>query len=213
MTQKTYRPDQPDPLAQSANRLIRWVARHWLFLFNLAWAVYVFTPFLAPIFMRLGWQLPAHAIYTIYSSLCHQLPDHSYFLFGPTYAPSTEAIAAAGFPTDVGLFLFRRMIGSSEFGYKVALCQRDVAIYGAVLLAGLLYGLLRTHMQIRSLRLWVYGLLVMPMAVDGVTQLLGWHDSNWWLRTITGMLFGLASVWLAYPYVEQAMGEVITAEA
>ena len=31
-------------------------------------------------------------------------------------------------------------VGSPELGYKVAFCERDVAIYLAVLLAGLAYG-------------------------------------------------------------------------
>jgi uncharacterized membrane protein len=46
------------------------------------------------------------------------------------------------------------------------------------------------------------------MAVDGFTQLFGWRESDWLLRTITGCLFGMATVWLAYPYVQEAMDDV-----
>ena len=38
-----------------------------------------------------------------------------------------------------------------------------------------------------------YLLLIAPMAIDGLTQLVGWRESNWELRTLTGALFGLAS--------------------
>jgi uncharacterized membrane protein len=50
------------------------------------------------------------------------------------------------------------------------------------------------------------------MAVDGFTQLFGWRQSDWFLRTATGALFGMASVWLAYPYIEDAMQDLIETE-
>ncbi len=55
-------------------------------------------------------------------------------------------------------------------------------------------------------------LFMIPIAIDGLTQLVGWRESNWLLRSITGALFGFAAVWLAYPYVDEAMQEVVEAE-
>ena len=55
-------------------------------------------------------------------------------------------------------------------------------------------------------------LFLIPIAIDGGTQLIGWRESNWFLRTVTGALFGFASVWLAYPYVEDAMADVMAEE-
>ena len=40
------------------------------------------------------------------------------------------------------------------------------------------------------------------MAIDGFTQLFGWRESTPELRTLTGALFGLASVWLIYPRID-----------
>jgi uncharacterized membrane protein len=194
----------------AANGLIIWLARHWLALFNTAWAIYLFTPMLAPIFMHLGWTLPAQAIYTFYSVLCHQLPDHSYFFFGPTLAPQDAELIAGGMSASMSLFAQRAFIGSVETGWKVALCQRDVAIYAAVLVGGLIYGLVRD--RIRPLPFKVFIVLCIPIAVDGLTQLVGWRESTWLLRTLTGALFGFAAVWLAYPYVEDAMAEVLEGE-
>lgn len=193
-----------------ANGLVVWIARHWLLLFNAAWALYVLTPFMAPIFMQLGLYAPARAIYAIYSVFCHQLPDHSYFLYGPNPAPAAPALATAGLPEGLDIFAQRRFIGNEFIGFKVALCQRDVAIYGAVLFGGLVYGLLRTRVQPPSLKL--YAILLIPIAVDGLTQMIGLRESNWWLRSVTGALFGFASVWLAYPYVDDAMQGVIESE-
>ena len=185
-------------------------ARHWLFIFNLAWLVYFVTPFLAPLFMQFDWPAQAQVVYLIYSYLCHQLPDHSYFLFGPTFAPQEVELIAGGMSASANLFAQRAFIGSPEVGWKVALCQRDLAIYASVFLTGLLYGLVRNRM--RPLPFRYYLLFLIPIAVDGGTQLIGWRESTWVLRTITGALFGFASVWLAYPYVEDAMADVMADE-
>jgi uncharacterized membrane protein len=40
------------------------------------------------------------------------------------------------------------------------------------------------------------------MGIDGLTQLPGWRESTWELRTITGLLFGAANVWLLFPRVD-----------
>ena len=206
---------QPDslPVSQPANQasgLVMGFARHWLVFFNLAWLIYVVTPFLAPVFMQIDWTAQAQVVYLIYSYLCHQLPDHSYFLFGPTLAPQEAELIAGGMSESANLFAQRSFIGSPEVGWKVALCQRDVAIYAAVLLTGVLYGLVRNRM--RPLPFKFYVLFLIPIAIDGGTQLIGWRESNWFLRTVTGALFGFASVWLAYPYVEDAMADVMAEE-
>ena len=206
-------PPAPRPtsaISRAANGVVIWVARHWLALFNTAWALYVFMPFLAPILMRAGMPEAAQLIYTVYSVFCHQLPDHSYFLFGPDLAPQDSALIAAGMSSSSNLFQVRSFIGTPEIGWKVALCQRDVAIYASVFLTGLLYGAVR-H-RVRKLPFKIYVLFVIPIAVDGLTQLVGWRESNWWLRTVTGALFGFASVWFAYPYLEEAMEDVLEEE-
>ena len=110
----------------------------------------------------------------------------------------------------LGLFQRRAFRGNEVNGYKIAICQRDVAIYGSVVMAGLLFGLLRRRVRAPSLK--VYLLFLIPMALDGFSQLFGLRESNWWLRTATGALFGGASVWLAYPYLEAAMRDVIRSE-
>ena len=193
-----------------ANRLVTGIARHWLALFNIAWGLYVFLPFLAPIFMALGLTGPARVIYRVYSFACHQLPDHSYFFFGDLLAPHLHDLEAGGLEAGLNLFGQRRFIGNDDTGFKVAICQRDVAIYGSVLLAGIFYAL--TRRQARPLNWRLYILFLIPIAVDGTTQLFGLRESTWLLRTMTGVLFGMASVWLAYPYVEDAMRDVLEDE-
>jgi uncharacterized membrane protein len=206
---------QPPPSVVSdiASRIVLWVARHWLALFNTGWGLYTFVPFLAPILMHNGFVAPARLIYGIYSFACHQLPDHSYFLFGKTAVPLAPELMASGAPDATNLFLFRTFIGNPQIGYKVALCERDIAIYGSVFVAGLIFALIRQRVAVRAPSLRVYLLFLLPIALDGFSQLFGLRESNWWLRSVTGAIFGVASAWFAYPYVEDAMQEVIETES
>lgn len=195
-----------------ANGFVSAIARHWLLLFNTGWALYVGLPFLAPIFMQMGWAAPARMIYSVYSVLCHQLPDHSYFLFGDSLAPSLAELQARGLDARLNLFEQRTFIGNIQAGYKVAICQRDIAIYSAVLVTGLLYAFLshRADRPLRALNWKLYILLLIPIALDGGSQLVGLRESDWFLRSLTGALFGAASVWLAYPHVDGAMREMLS---
>jgi uncharacterized membrane protein/glutaredoxin len=206
------------------NRLLYGISRHWLAVFNLLVLLYVGVPFLAPVLMKAGIEAPARLIYSIYSPLCHQLPYRSWFLFGEQAAYPLAA-AGVGGETFQGissippydLSTARALIGDSHIGFKVALCERDVAIYGAILLGGLIFALVRHRLKPIPVWLWfVVGIL--PIAVDGGSQLLSAlplidfpiRESTPFLRTLTGILFGLANVWLAYPYVEEAMQDTRT---
>ena len=209
---------RPAPLPRSAfadgvDRLINGIARHWLAIFNTAWALYFLLPLAAPLFMQVGLVTPARVIYGLYSFTCHQLPDHSYFLFGSNPVPLIPDLEANGMGEGLDLLQRRQFIGNPELGYKTAICQRDLAIYGAVLAAGLLYALVRPKGDkgMRQLPLWLFLIFLIPIGVDGLTQLVGLRESNWELRTLTGALFGAAAVWFAYPYVDDAMQEVLAA--
>lgn len=198
------------------DRFAAWLARHWLAVFNVLVALFVGLPILAPILMEAGATGAANVIYTAYAPTCHQLPERSFFLFGHQHVYSVAELEASGAVPE-GLNILQRELlrwqGSAETGFKMALCERDVAIYGSILLAGLLFGALRGRLKGRDgklpkLPLWLYGLLLLPILIDGGTQLFGLRESDWLLRVLTGALFGSATVWLAYPYVEESMADV-----
>jgi uncharacterized membrane protein len=175
--------------------LLMAVRRHWLLAVNVTVAMFVGLPFLAPVLLALGYDGPATAIYAAYQLVCHQWAFRSYFLFGPHVEYGPDVLREI-----VGSEAMHGFVGSPELGYKVAFCERDVAIYLAVLLAGLAYG--RYRERLPRLGMAGYALLILPMAADGFTQLFGWRESTVELRTLTGALFGLASVWLIYPRVD-----------
>jgi uncharacterized membrane protein len=101
--------------------------------------------------MVAGAKSPANLIYRSYGFVCHQLAFRSWFLFGeqvayPRVAASVAGIESFGSATglsegnsSVDMLAARNFIGNDEVGYKVAFCERDVAIYAAILLFGLIY--------------------------------------------------------------------------
>lgn len=93
------------------------------------------------------------------------------------------------------------------FGQQIAFCQRDLAIYGTMLLGSLTYGMLRGRLPPLSWKLYV--LASAPMALDGGTQLAGWRESTWELRVVTGFLFGLATIWTLYPVIDQKIRWIV----
>ena len=203
-------------ISATINRLAAWLARHWLAVFNTVVAVFIGLPFLAPVLMEAGLTGPARAIYLIYAPTCHQLPERSFFLFGPRLTPSVADLEASqAIPAGQSIIqhMALRFPGTPATGYKVAVCERDTAIYGAILLNGLLFGALRPTLRRRGklpkMPLWLFALFVAPAAVDGMTQLFGLRESTWYLRLITGFIFGTGLVWLAYPFVEEAMNDVV----
>jgi len=105
-------------------------------------------------------------------------------------------------------FVCHQMPSRSFFiaGHQMAMCQRDMAIYTAIFLAGVAYSLVRG--RVRPLPIWAFALLIIPMAVDGALQLLGVLESTPLRRLITGGLFGLACVLLAFPYLEEGFQEI-----
>lgn len=91
-------------------------------------------------------------------------------------------------------------------GYQMCLCSRCLAIYSSLLAGGLILTLFRyrpfLHIRPISWKIWLLGMI--PMALDGGTQLFGWHESNVYLRLLTGMIFGLATAWFVLPQIEEA---------
>jgi uncharacterized membrane protein len=207
--------------ARGVNRAILQVARHWLLLFNMAVFLFVSIPFLAPVLLRAGASTPADVIYRVYSPLCHQLAFRSWFLFGeqPAYPRELAGLPGVTYENETGLppddyLAAKRFVGGNGTGYKVAMCQRDIGIYGGILVAGLLFGLVRHRLRAPSMLLWIM-IGIVPMALDGGSQLVSnipffpfeARESTPLLRTITGALFGVMCVWLAYPYVEESMSD------
>jgi uncharacterized membrane protein len=211
------------------DRLSSWISMHYLAVLNIFLCLYIGLPFAAPTFMKAGWQLPAQVIYKIYSPLCNQWAFRSWFLFGEqAYYPHAAArvpgvltfeqvtgITDLNDPSRIQARLFE---GNPTLGYKVAICERCVAIWGTMALFGLIYA--ASGRKIPRLHWLVWLLLgVMPMGLDGTIQLvsqfplvwihiyLPYYESTPLMRTLTGSLFGFLSAWFMFPPLEESMLE------
>ena len=236
-------------LALFIDRLALGLSRHWLLIAVLALGLWVLLPWLAPALMAAGLERGARLIYTFYSFQCHQLPQRSYFLFGPRLMYPMADINAAWPYTDH--FRLRQFIGTPEMGYKVAWSDRMVSLYTPLFIGGLLFALAsragtmrwrsRTERPWRPLPVRRWLLALVPIFVDGFTHMIsdaihpiyGFRDSNawlaaltnnafaptfyagdalgsfnWWMRLLTGLLAGFATVWLVYPHLGEAFAEM-----
>jgi uncharacterized membrane protein len=91
------------------------------------------------------------------------------------------------------------------FGHQFGLCARNLSIYSSMFLSSLIFVL--SKKRIPGIPWWLWVLLILPMAIDGTTQMFGLRESTWELRVLTGTLFGLGSIWFVLPLMEKAMQE------
>ncbi|MCL5952715.1 MAG: DUF2085 domain-containing protein [Chloroflexi bacterium] len=189
----------------SVDHAVMFIARHWLLIANVSLFVFIGLPFLAPILMHYGYTGPAELIYRTYKLTCHQLAYRSFFLFGQQSAYTIDQLRALLSVHNEDFLYWTFFQGNLVLGYKMAWCERDAAIYGSMLISSLIFGLVRTRVKPLDWRLYL--VLMTPMAIDGFTQLFGWRESTYELRVITGVLFGVGSVWTLFPHLEMAMRE------
>jgi uncharacterized membrane protein len=210
-----------------------WLSRHWFELFLAIYGLWVFTPFLAPFFMYLGWTGVGKAIYFIYSFFCHQLPERSFFLFGEKTMYSLNEIQAAWQDT-INPLILRKFIGNETMGWKIAWSDRMISFYTSVWVFAALWFPFRR--KVKPLSWWAFVLLLLPLIMDGGSHTIsdfagigqGFRDTNQWLAVLTnhsfsaifytgdalgsfnsivrlfsGLLAGFGIVWLAFPYIFQ----------
>jgi uncharacterized membrane protein len=209
--------------------------RYWIIPLSIALGIYVGFPFLAPLFMHIGWANAARVIYFIYSWLCHQLPERSYFLYGSKLTYSLAEVQNAWQYTFNPVIL-RQFIGNPGMGWKIAWSDRMVSMYTSLWLFGLVWWLVRR--RLKPLPWWGLVLFLLPMVLDGSSHFIsdlagigqGFRADNLWLaeltrhifqtsfysgdawgsfnslmRLLTGLMFGIGSVWYTYPYLDRVL--------
>lgn len=213
-----------------ADKFTFWLSRHYLAVLNVFLLLYVGLPFLAPVLIHSGHPRLARPIYIAYGAVCHQLAYRSWFLYGdqpfyPREAANVEGYLsyeeATGRPagnTNREVFDARAFTGEElggTIGYKVAFCQRDVAIYGAMFLFGVLFAITRRRIPPLPWFLWMV-IGVGPIALDGGSQLLSqfvnlpflaFRESTPFLRTFTGMMFGFMTAWFGFPLLQETFDD------
>jgi uncharacterized membrane protein len=210
----------------AADRFTYWFSRHYVGVLNILVIIYLGLPVLAPVLLRAGFEAPARLIYRGYGLVCHQLSFRSFFIFGeqlvyPREAAHVDDLLSYSQATGLGeestvadLYQARDYVGNPEVGYKIALCQRDMAIYLGILMFGLIFAISGRRLPALPWYLWLL-LGIVPVGLDGLSQLLSqppmdflpYRESTPFLRSLTGFLFGFSTAWFGYPIVEETMAE------
>ncbi|MBI1879468.1 MAG: DUF2085 domain-containing protein [Chloroflexi bacterium] len=210
-----------------ANRQILWLADHWLAVFNGFFFLYVGLPFLAPILLANGYTGPANTLYNLYRATCHQLPSRSYFVLGEQVAICHRdvAIYSAFLVGGLGYNLVRSRLKPPQLRWYVFFLW-PIALDSGMQLAS---DWLRNGVSMTTL--WAIGFIALGLtsAILHSQKYLTWHSflyfsagplalfylnyfglyqSDLFRRTISGIIFGLATVWLAYPYLEDAFQDI-----
>lgn len=219
-TETTIQSDQ-----SLSNKTGAWIKHHYLALINIALAIYAFLPMMAPVLMKTGQTSGADVVYKLYKPLCHQLAYRSFFLFGEQIVYPRELAGIVGLKSyeevirfdsqdQLAAIAFR---GNEQLGYKIALCQRDLAIYLSLLLFGLMFSITGRKLKPLPWLAWIIFALV-PIGLDGFSQLisqmeipfLGWlsvRESTPLLRVLSGSMFGWFTAWFGLPSIEEMMNE------
>ncbi len=122
-------------------------------------------------------------LFTAFSYTCHQLASRSYCFY-----------SADGAIGDCPALHARAPVLDSEKGpaYEFPVCARDIAIYLGAWLSGLAVYFTKWKGAKNTPNPIFFILALIPIGLDGGTQLLGWRESTNELRLITGLIAGLA---------------------
>ena len=90
-------------------------------------------------------------------------------------------------------------------GHQLGLCARNFSIYTSMFLTSVVFVLSKKRLP--GIPWWVWVLMILPMALDGTTQMFGLRESTWQLRMITGTLFGVGSIWFVLPFMQKTIEE------
>ena len=183
---------------------------------------YAITPFISPLLFSLNPDSAiAKNIQNIYTLFCHQRPQSSLFLFGgenSQYFYTLDELKELGVvPENSLVSTGAGYWGNEEIGYKVAFCIRDVGIYSALALMGLLLVIfMNVKKKIVRVHWSIILLLMLPMAFDGIFQFavmsfdIAWVPETYLLsmhkKLITGILFGIGAALFVFPNLKDASG-------
>ena len=96
------------------------------------------------------------------------------------------------------------------FGHQLGMCERNFSIYASMFIASLVFVLSKKRLP--GIPWWLWVLMILPMAIDGTTQMVGLRESTWLLRVLTGTLFGLGNIWFVLPLIQKTILETAPAQ-
>ena len=212
-------------LSRWFNQRILWLSRHWLAVANTFFFVYVGMPLLAPVLLATGFTKAANTIYQLYNMVCHQLPTRAYFILGEQVPMCERCIAiyatlfAGGVIFNIArvrplparwylLFALPMALdGGSAFVSELAQVVPLWIFWG---LWTLLTGLVITGLYLQKMLTWqVVIVFAGGFLALAYLQFVGLRISNTPIRTLTAVIFGVGTVWFAYPILEDGFKDTV----
>jgi uncharacterized membrane protein len=148
------------------------------------------------------------AAYQAFSYTCHQKLSRSLCLFGgPDGYWIADCTAQEGaFVTGSEDRTAVKVVADSVTGYKMPVCSRDVGLYGAMLLGGLIYPFVRRLEDGAMYPAIFLVLAIVPLGIDGSLQLVSElgvlpfiYESTNLMRVATGAIAGFVAAFYAIP--------------
>lgn len=178
-------------------------------IFTVIMAIVVFLIFYTP-YIALAGNTLADSLYNPgFSWACHQKISRSLCMFKTTdgnyYVADCTKQSNEYIVNDNKIKSIKNEQG--ELGYKMPVCSRDIAIYGAMLIAAIIYPFMR-KLDDKNVPPTIYLLLALvPIGLDGGLQLLselgirvfGAYESTNLIRTVTGAIAGFALPFYIFP--------------
>lgn len=94
------------------------------------------------------------------------------------------------------------------FGNQMPVCVRCTGIYFGFLIGTIIYPFIRGLKTREIPHRWILILALLPLGIDGFTQLIGLRESTNDLRIITGMFFGMLTAFFIMPAFLQIYDEL-----
>ncbi len=171
-----------------------------VFFALLVGAIFI-TPFLA--FSR-----DMDGVYTAFSYTCHQKMSRSICLFseGKTYWLGDCLPQSGQFINDPTDRIATSVRIGDITGYKMPVCSRDVGLYLAMLIGGVVYPLVFGLENRKVFPAIFLVVAIVPLGLDGTIQLLSElgmlpfvYESTNMIRLATGAIAGFAAAFYAIP--------------
>lgn len=167
-----------------ADRFGRLLVTRWSLLLSGLLAIYAGLPWLSPLLRSWGFERTGQAIFAMYRTLCHQLPERSFFI-GQNQVCYCHRCTA----------LYTSLLVMSVI-FSIGRWQR--AISNRLLL------LLTLPIAIDGTRHLINDLLP-GLGLRADVSAVG--SLNFWLRIITGTLFAIGVVLWAYPRLQRGIAQ------
>ncbi len=160
-------------------------------------ALFTLPVFMVP-FLAAADSPAAEPLYSFYGYTCHQFISRSI-----CYFPG-QGVADCIPGGELLPYRLHAVDNSGTIGYPFPVCARDIGIYLAALISGLLLIFLKKENAMAIPNPLFFILALAPIALDGGTQLLGFRESTNIIRLITGGIAGFAFSFYCVPLMNRA---------